>query len=386
MKTEAQNGVPISELGLSMRAQCLKCIRGMGLLTVLVAILTSATPVSSQSIADIVDRVRPSVAFVLSKGANQTASGTAFVVDPAGLLVTALHVVAEAKTVSILLPGGTPQTADVIAVDVPDDLAVLRILQDNLPALSLGDISSLRVGQDIIAVGYPVANLLAPSAVTVTRGIIRAIRPPFIQVDAAINPGNSGGPILDSKGNVIGVADWKVVMTAVQGLNFAVSADAVRPLLSTVRDPAKDHFPLALPLMTTTQIELAYGSGGIGDQRVTELGVSCASPPPRAESLVGVRGRLEAPLESWANPRSVSVVTWLSFDGGADANSPGTFGYLAHNMSATLPADAPGTNAALPNKVCVNFAAIRTEFDIIARTFKVTYVLTFKVWSPGVVP
>ncbi len=373
-----ESGVPISDFITSMRLLWLRCVRGFGLLCAFVTILTSATQVSSQSIADIVDRVKPSVAFVLSQGGNQTASGSAFVVDPAGLLVTALHVVADARSVSILLPGGNPQAADVIAVDVPDDLAVLRISQGNLPALPLADVSNLRVGEDIIAVGYPVATLLAPSAVTVTRGIISAIRPPFIQVDAAINPGNSGGPILDSKGNVIGVADWKVVLATVQGLNFAVSADAVRPLLSTARDPAKDHLPLGLPLLTITQIELSYGSGGIGSDRILERAVSCVSPPPRAESLVGVQGNLEASSE-------LRVVTWLSFDGGADFNNPGTFAYLQHDANVRLPPDAQKTSA-LPNSICVNYAAIRKEFDIFGYTFKVTYMLSFKVWSPAAFP
>lgn len=361
-----------------MRLLWLRCVRGFGLLCALVTILTSATQVSSQSIADIVDRVKPSVAFVLSQGGNQTASGSAFVVDPAGLLVTALHVVADARSVSILLPGGNPQTADVIAVDVPDDLAVLRISQNNLPALPLADVSNLRVGEDIIAVGYPVATLLAPSAVTVTRGIISAIRPPFIQVDAAINPGNSGGPILDSKGNVIGVADWKVVLATVQGLNFAVSADAVRPLLSAARDPAKDHLPLALPLLMTTQIELSYESGGIGSDPKRERAVSCVSPPPRAESLVRAQGDLQASSK-------LKVVTWLSFDGGADFNDPGTFAYLKYDTDVTLPLDTQKTSA-LPNSICVNYAAIRKYLDIFGYTFKVTYMLSFKVWSPALVP
>jgi hypothetical protein len=302
------------------------------------------------------------------------------------LLVTALHVVAEAKSVAVLLPGGTPQTADVIAVDVPDDLAILRIPQSSLPALPLGEVSTLRVGQDVITVGYPIATLLSPSAVTVTRGIVSAIRPPFIQVDAAMNPGNSGGPVLDSRGNVIGVADRKVVMTAVEGLNFAISVDAVRQLLLVAIDQTKDHLPLPLPLMTTIKIELAYGSGGIGDERHTELAVSCISPPPRAESLTGVQGKLQAPTESWASPISMSVVTWLSFDGGGDLGSQDTFGYMSHNASVTTPIDTHGTNASLPNSICLNYAAVRTEFDFFARTFKVIYLLSFKVWSPSVVP
>src|SRR2546425_12072400 len=81
-----KSGVPVSDFITSMRLLWLRCVRGFGLLCAFVTVLTSATQVSSQSIADIVDRVRPSVAFVLSQGDNQTASGSAFVVDPAGLL------------------------------------------------------------------------------------------------------------------------------------------------------------------------------------------------------------------------------------------------------------------------------------------------------------
>jgi S1-C subfamily serine protease len=347
----------------------------LGILLLIASLQATSGPANSQSVADLVDKVRPSVAFVLARGEGQVASGSAFVADAEGLLVTALHVVADARTISILLPGGSPETADVVAVDVPSDLAALRIAQNGLSALSLGNMSTLRTGQDVVVIGYPVATILAPSAVTVTRGIVSAIRPPFIQVDAAMNPGNSGGPVLDSGGNVIGVADWKVVLTGVQGLNFAVSADAVKSLLSTVLDPAKTHSPLPLPLTTTREVELSYESGGIGSQRIDKLGVSCASPPPGAQSLSGARGELHAPSE-------LDVVTWLSFDGGAPLRGQGTFAYLQQNGTTI----ESGNVSPLPNSICLNYAAVRRAFDLIGYTFRVTYRLFYKVWSSAVAP
>lgn len=347
----------------------------LGILLLLASIQATSGPANSQGIADLVDKVRPSVAFVFAKGEGQAVSGSAFVVDPEGLLVTALHVVADARTISILLPGGSPETADVVAVDVPSDLAVLRISQNGLAALPLGDVSTLRIGQDVVVVGYPVATILTPSAVTVTRGIVSAIRPPFVQVDAAMNPGNSGGPVLDTGGKVIGVADWKVVLTGVQGLNFAVSADAVKSLLSTALDPTKTQSPLPLPLTTTREIELSYESGGIGSQRIDRLAVSCASSPPGAQSFSEARGELHAPSE-------LDVVTWLSFESGAPLRGQGTFAYLQQNGTTT----ESGNVSPPPKSICLNYAAVRREFALIGYTFRVTYRLLYKVWSSAVAP
>lgn len=354
--------------------------RCLWILPLLVFILATSGPANSQGIADLVAKVRPSVAFALAQGEGQVASGSAFVADPGGLLVTALHVVADARTISILLPGGSPETANVVAVDVPSDLAVLRIPQNGLAALPLGDASALRVGQDVVVVGYPVATILTPSAVTVTRGIVSAIRLPFVQVDAAMNPGNSGGPVLDTGGNVIGVADWKVVATGIQGLNFAVSADAVKSLLSTTLDPTKSHLPLALPLTTTREVELSYESGGIGSERIDRLAVSCASPPPGTVSFIEARGELHASA-------FLNVITWLSFDGGAPPRGQNTFAYLLQNGPEVVPTTVESAKERLqPKSICLNYAAVRKNADLFGYTFRVTYKLIFKVWSSAVVP
>ena len=354
---------------------------GFRILLLMGAVVGLVAPTYSQGIADLVEKARPSVAFVFVRLDNGgAASGSAFVVDSGGYLITALHVVADAREVSVLLPGGQPQQADVVGVDVVDDLTVLHISQTDLLPLPLGNVAAVRAGQDLIVLGYPLADVLAPSAVTVTRGIISAIRPPLVQVDAAVNPGNSGGPVMDTDGHVIGVADSKVVMRGVEGLNFAISADAVRQLLSTVLDPTKSHSPLTLPLTTTKQVELSYESGGIGSRRIDQLAVSCAQSPPGALSFVAIQAALQTPQE-------LNVITWLSFEGGAALGSHGTFGYLGQNGPQVVLRTAESENASPPPKsICLNFAAERWRPMFVGLTFKVTYTLSYRVWSPAVVP
>jgi S1-C subfamily serine protease len=361
---------PNARFGLSFRISLL-----VGALIIL------ACPAYSQSLADLVEKARPSVAFVFVRLDNGgAASGSAFVVDSAGYLITALHVVAEAREVSVLLPGDQPQHADVLGVDVADDLAMLHIPQTDLVPLALTNLAAIRPGQDLIVLGYPLANVLAPSAVTVTRGIVSAVRPPLVQVDAAVNPGNSGGPVLDTDGHVIGVADSKVVMRGVEGLNFAISADAVKQLVSTALDSTKAHTPLALPLTVTKQVELSYESGGIGSRRIDQLAVSCALSPPGALSFTAIQAVLQTPQE-------LNVITWLSFEGGAALGSQGTFGYLGQNGPQVVLRTAESENVSPPPKsICLNFAAERWRPMLVGLTFKVTYELSYRIWSRAIAP
>jgi S1-C subfamily serine protease len=236
--------------------------RGLICLLAIVALSVLVLPAFPQSLADLVDLVRSSVAFVFAQGPDiceKGCSGSAFVVASDGLLITALHVVADAMDVRVRFPGGTAIQADVVAVDVTNDLAILRINQSGLLPLPLAEVGTVRTGQDVIVIGYPHPDLplLAPSAVTVTRGIVSAVRPPRVQLDAAMNRGNSGGPVLDTRGMVIGVADQGYRGT---GLNFAVSADVVTPLLRRALDPTQTRGPLPLPLRITRSVSLVYKS------------------------------------------------------------------------------------------------------------------------------
>jgi putative serine protease PepD len=154
--------------------------------------------------------------FGFGTGSTQTqAEGSGFVLNTNGDIVTAEHVVTGAQTIKVVFPDGHTASANVVGSDTGEDVAVIHV---NVPAselhpLTVGDSSTLQVGDGVVAIGSPFG---LPS--TVTAGIVsavgRAIYSPndftianAVQTDAAINPGNSGGPLLNSAGQVIGIND-----------------------------------------------------------------------------------------------------------------------------------------------------------------------------------
>jgi len=166
----------------------------------------------------------------------QEGAGSGFVYDAEGHIVTNYHVVENAEELSVALASGEVYPAQVVGVDPSNDLAVIHIETENLPApVPLGDSDQLRVGQFVVAIGNPFGQ-----EGTLTVGVIsalgRVIQSPdgrfigeAIQTDAAINPGNSGGPLLDLRGRVIGV-NSQIVSTSRSsaGIGFAVPINTVR--------------------------------------------------------------------------------------------------------------------------------------------------------------
>jgi S1-C subfamily serine protease len=165
----------------------------------------------------------------------QEGTGSGFVYDAEGHIVTNYHVVQGAESVSVALSNGEMVEAEIVGTDPPTDLAVLKIEAGNLPdPLPLVDSDQLRVGQFVIAIGNPFGQ-----EGTLTVGVIsalgRIIESPdggfigeAIQTDAAVNPGNSGGPLLDLRGRVVGVNSQIISPSgASAGIGFAVSSNAV---------------------------------------------------------------------------------------------------------------------------------------------------------------
>jgi S1-C subfamily serine protease len=158
---------------------------------------------------------------------EQKGSGSGFIVGADGKIVTNAHVVAGAKSVKVTLKGGRVLTGKVVGIDRVTDVAVVRVNAQNLPIVQLGDSDRLVPGEWAIAIGNPLGldN-------TVTIGIVSATgrsssqvgipdkRVSFIQTDAAINPGNSGGPLLNARGEVIGINT--AIRAHSQGLGFAI--------------------------------------------------------------------------------------------------------------------------------------------------------------------
>jgi S1-C subfamily serine protease len=188
----------------------------------------------------VVNITSTAVAFDFFYGAvPQEGQGSGFVIDKEGHVLTNYHVVANARQVEVTFSNRKKYKAQVIGMDPSHDLAVLKINADGAPPATLGDSKGLVVGQKVFAIGNPFGL-----SGTMTRGIIssmRSIRGPdgtpideAIQTDAAINPGNSGGPLLNSRGEVIGINTLIATGGANQsaGVGFAIPINAAKAVLN----------------------------------------------------------------------------------------------------------------------------------------------------------
>ncbi len=216
------------------------------------------------SIPGIAAKVLPSVVQIKVRTSQGQATGSGFVVDENGIVVTNNHVVADAQgPVELTFSDGTTTDAEVVGTSASYDLAALRLDAKNLPALPLGNSDSVVVGDTVIAIGSPLGL-----SGTVTSGIISAKNRPVtagaengsgdsayinaIQTDAAINPGNSGGPLVDIDGEVIGVNSAIATVgggTFGQeagniGVGFAIPINQVRRTVEQLLDTGKAQFPV----------------------------------------------------------------------------------------------------------------------------------------------
>lgn len=162
-------------------------------------------------------------------------SGTAFVVNPAGYLVTCAHVVEHAGQIVVHL-GERKFSAVVVATDTQRDLALLKVDAEELPTLRLADSDKVQLAQEARAIGFPLSTILGDS-VKVTRGSVagfikdRDFGHRVFQIDASLNPGNSGGPLVNAMGEVVGVNFAKLDEHVATSVGFATPINFVRELL-----------------------------------------------------------------------------------------------------------------------------------------------------------
>ncbi len=195
----------------------------------------------SKTIVKVAEEVSPAVVHLKVKKANRKrkrdqGSGSGFILSPEGFILTNSHVVSGAKSIEVATQDGFHFKGTLVGDDPFTDIAVLRIHGDKLPTAPLADSDKVRVGEIAIAIGNPYGF-----ESTVTAGVVSALGRSLrsstgrliddvLQTDAALNPGNSGGPLVNSRGQVIGV-NTAVILPA-QGLCFAVAANTAEHIAS----------------------------------------------------------------------------------------------------------------------------------------------------------
>jgi S1-C subfamily serine protease len=228
-------------------------------------------------VADIVASATPGVVAIRTQTVgtgifNQPitaeGAGTGFVASADGLIYTNAHVVADASEVEVTLADGTTKKGSVIGVDRTDDLAVVKVDAKGLHPLPIGKSADLRVGDAVVAVG----NALAlPGGPTATSGIVSALNRTIdtnngehlarlIQTDAAINPGNSGGPLLNDRGEVVGINTAGA--TQAENVGFSIALDRAAPILDELAQ-GKPHLRAFLGVQTETVDETSADQLGV---------------------------------------------------------------------------------------------------------------------------
>lgn len=227
------------------------------------------------SVREIYTRDGPGVVTVdVSSQSIGPGGGSGFVIDERGYLVTNQHVVKDADSVSVRFSSGAREEAEVVGEDPSTDVAVLSVNapEESLKPLTLGDSDSVGVGDPVIAIGNPL-NV----GISVTTGIVSGLGRPIdapngytisgaVQTDAALSSGNSGGPLLDSRGEVIGINSLSAAApgfgTVAQGLNFAVPINTVKSVADQLIETGRvEHGYIGVRMFPAGVEDLAVYSG-----------------------------------------------------------------------------------------------------------------------------
>jgi S1-C subfamily serine protease len=221
--------------------------------------------------------------------------GSGFIINPNGQILTNAHVVNNADRVAVTLYDGRVLQGKVLGADTVSDVAVVQVSANNLPTVQLGDSQKVRPGQWAIAIGNPLGLQQ-----TVTLGVISAVDRSIsdlgisergvglIQTDAAINPGNSGGPLLNARGQVIGINT--AIIQGAQGIGFAIPIDTAQRIAQQLIAKGKVDYPFIGIEMVTLTPEIRqqinnnpnFGTRVQTDQGVLVVRVAPGSPAAQA--------------------------------------------------------------------------------------------------------
>lgn len=215
--------------------------------------------------------------------------GSGVIVNANGYILTNSHVVGDgnADEIKVSLIDGTIETAEVLWNDSVLDLAIIKIKRNNLSFAEFSDSDELMVGEPVIAIGNPMSLDLDR---TVTNGIVSGLNrsllidntiiKPLIQTNATINPGNSGGPLLNAKGEVIGINTAK--MTSAEGLGFSIPINIALPILEQIVNNGSAGGYIGIKYVSLTEYELRMGVDLTAEHGIMVLEIVEDSPSQKA--------------------------------------------------------------------------------------------------------
>jgi serine protease Do len=228
---------------------------------------TPAIRTKAQSTETVVSDVRPGVVAInvgtitpgfFGQPIVLQGAGSGWIIDSSGIIVTNNHVVEGASIITVDLSDGNTFFATAVATDPLSDLAVIKINASDLKSLSVGDSSSMAVGQTAIAMGNSLGlgissteGIVSALGVTINPGTVPLYN--LIQTDAAINPGNTGGPLLNSDEQVIGINSAKVAQAGVEGMGYAINITTAMPIITHLVQQGKvNRSTIGVVLKTVT--------------------------------------------------------------------------------------------------------------------------------------
>jgi S1-C subfamily serine protease len=262
---------------------------------------------------ELVARTKPAVVYL--KGLQK--AGTGFFVSDTGVIATNAHVARGEESLLTLLPDGQQLEAKVVYIDADLDIALAKVEGSGFPHLTLADASTVRQGESVVAIGNPGDAMLF----SVTKGIVSAVGKfasagpgTWIQTDTPINPGNSGGPLVNARGEVVGINTQKLIKKNVTGIGFALSAS---DLLAVLR---RFYPGVSSGVRSAASVGTAESSAGSAVAASAIVAVrSVTTPAPSEAGAAGVDAAGASPIENVTQkPAGFGTITVTSDPDGAE--------------------------------------------------------------------